>query len=136
MHGAPGGSHVFRAGIDACGFHDFLVAIDGSTHAGRALAEAIDLAERDNARLTIVTCVPDPSAWLLTGAAYGGEIDYVALNEEADRALSVAQCAWPVAWVPTATRRQPGDDRNAREAVTRSAVEQPGPAAAGGRERS
>jgi len=66
-------------------FRDILVAIDGSAHAARALAEAVDLAERDNARLTIMTTVPDLSAWLLTGAAYGGEIDYVALNEESER---------------------------------------------------
>ncbi|HET6868237.1 MAG TPA: universal stress protein [Solirubrobacteraceae bacterium] len=66
-------------------FRDILVAIDGSPHAARALAEAVDLAQRDNARLTIMTCVPDLSAWLLTGAAYGGGIDYVALNEEAER---------------------------------------------------
>lgn len=66
-------------------FRDILVAIDGSPHAARALVEAVDLAERDNARLTIMTTVPDPSAWLLTGAAYGGSIDYVALNEETER---------------------------------------------------
>lgn len=32
-----------------------------------------------------MTCVPDLSAWLLTGAAYGGGIDYVALREESER---------------------------------------------------
>jgi nucleotide-binding universal stress UspA family protein len=74
-----------RAGNDRRVFRDILVAIDGSAHAARALDEAIDLAERDNARLTIMTAVPDPSAWLLTGAAYGGEIDYVALSEESER---------------------------------------------------
>lgn len=66
-------------------FRNILVAIDGSAHAARALAEAIDLGDRDDARLTITTSVPDPSAWLLAGAGYGGSIDYVALGEETKR---------------------------------------------------
>jgi nucleotide-binding universal stress UspA family protein len=66
-------------------FRNILVAIDGSRHAARALAEAIDLAERNNARLAIITCVPDPSSWLLGGGAYGGGVNYAALREETDR---------------------------------------------------
>ncbi|HJS94656.1 MAG TPA: universal stress protein [Solirubrobacteraceae bacterium] len=66
-------------------FRDILVAIDGSNHGDRALAEAADLARRDNARLTILTCVPDQSAWLLSGGGYGGAIDYAALAEETER---------------------------------------------------
>ena len=65
-------------------FRNILVAIDGSRHAARALAEAIDLAERNNARLAIMTCVPDPSSWLLSGGAYGGGANYAALKEETD----------------------------------------------------
>lgn len=72
-------------GTDPWVFRNILVAIDGSAHAARALSEAVDLSERNNARLTIITCVPDPSSWLLTGAGYGGAIDYVALNEETER---------------------------------------------------
>jgi nucleotide-binding universal stress UspA family protein len=66
-------------------FRNILVAIDGSAHAARALREAIDLAQLSNARLTVMTSVPDPSAWLLTGAGYGGTLDYVALAGETER---------------------------------------------------
>ncbi len=66
-------------------FRDVLVAVDGSPHGGRAVDEAIDLAERCNARLTVMTSVPDPSGWLLTGGAYGGAIDFEALREETER---------------------------------------------------
>lgn len=66
-------------------FRNILVAIDGSAHSARALAEAVDLAEGGGARITIIACVPEPSAWLLSGAGYGGAIDYVALNEETER---------------------------------------------------
>jgi nucleotide-binding universal stress UspA family protein len=66
-------------------FRNILVAIDGSAHAERALAEALDLAELSNARLTVITCVPDPSSWLLGGAAYTGGIDYDRLANETER---------------------------------------------------
>ncbi len=66
-------------------FRNILVAIDGSEHAGRALSEALDLAKTNNARLTILTCVPDPAAWLLGGAAYSGGVDFEALEKETDR---------------------------------------------------
>jgi nucleotide-binding universal stress UspA family protein len=96
-------------------FQDILVAIDGSEHATRALAEAIDLAQRDNARLTIMTTVPDPSAWLLTGAAYGGEIDYIALNEQSEREYqelldqAVAQTPKGVSVTKLLAHGRPGD---------------------------
>jgi nucleotide-binding universal stress UspA family protein len=65
-------------------FRSILVAIDGSAHASRALAEAADLALASNATLTVMTSVPDPSAWLLGGAAYGG-VDFEALRQESER---------------------------------------------------
>lgn len=66
-------------------FRNILVAIDGSPHAARALSEATDLAQRNDAKLTVMTSMPDPSGWLLSGGAYGGQIDFQALREEAER---------------------------------------------------
>jgi nucleotide-binding universal stress UspA family protein len=56
-------------------FHSILVPIDGSPHAQRALAEAADLARQGSAGLTVMTCAPDPTAWLLGGAGWGATID-------------------------------------------------------------
>jgi nucleotide-binding universal stress UspA family protein len=39
-------------------FRNILVAIDGSTHSDEALAQAIDLAESEHARLTLIAGVP------------------------------------------------------------------------------
>ena len=66
-------------------FRNILVAIDGSAHAERALAEAADLAQRSNATLTVMTSVPDPSSWLLSGAAYSGGVDFENLARESEQ---------------------------------------------------
>lgn len=66
-------------------FHNVLVAIDGSAHGQRALTEAIEMAQSYRAQLTIVTSVPDPSAWVVTGGAYAGTIDQDALLEETEQ---------------------------------------------------
>jgi nucleotide-binding universal stress UspA family protein len=59
-------------------YRNILVALDSSEVAGRALQEATDLAVTLNARLTIVSVVPD-----MPGFAYRAGIDVKALEAEA-----------------------------------------------------
>ena len=59
-------------------FRNILVAIDASETARRALAEAADLAEALNARLTIIAVAPE-----VPGYAYRSEIDPTVLEREA-----------------------------------------------------
>lgn len=68
-------------------FHRVLAAVDGSPHAERALAEAVELATLGNASLTVMTVVPDPSAWILGGpwAAYAPAAPPEALAQEVEK---------------------------------------------------
>lgn len=52
-------------------FHNILVAVDGSLHADQALTHAIDLAESQHARLSVITAVTDLPAttYLMAGEA-------------------------------------------------------------------
>lgn len=66
-------------------FHKVLVAVDGSPHADEALTHAIDLAESEHTRLTLMTAVaeiPGPARWL-AGAALSDLIEDVSAEAEA-----------------------------------------------------
>jgi nucleotide-binding universal stress UspA family protein len=65
-------------------FRRLLVAFDGSPHAQRALAEAVDLAQTNSGRLTVMTVVPEPSTWAL-GSGYEAPVDLHDLNRQIER---------------------------------------------------
>jgi nucleotide-binding universal stress UspA family protein len=73
-------------------FRRFLVALDSSPHAEQALAEAIDLATTSNARLTLMTVVPQPSAWVLLGAGEA-PVNVPELNGQIERAYETMLAA-------------------------------------------
>jgi nucleotide-binding universal stress UspA family protein len=65
-------------------FHSILVPVDGSAHAACALDEAADIARSVGADLTVMTCVPDPSGWLLSGGGWGAAVDLGAITRESE----------------------------------------------------
>jgi nucleotide-binding universal stress UspA family protein len=65
-------------------FRRLLVAFDGSSHAQRALTEAVDLAQTNSGRLTVMTVVPEPAAWAL-GSGYEAPVDVNDLSSPIER---------------------------------------------------
>jgi nucleotide-binding universal stress UspA family protein len=57
-------------------FHNILVAIDGSPDADEALAQAIDLAEGERSRLTLMAGVPKLPAVAYSGLSAGASAEY------------------------------------------------------------
>jgi nucleotide-binding universal stress UspA family protein len=72
-------------------FHNILVAVDGSPHADQALRHAIDLAECENARLTLMTAVVTPRATGYFGAS--GEVLSDLVREAHSEAEAILQRA-------------------------------------------
>ena len=72
-------------------FHNILVAVDGSQHSDRALTDAIDLADSEHARLTLITAVVPPP----TGAYFGasGESVTAAVRDAEANAEAILQRA-------------------------------------------
>lgn len=66
-------------------FYRLLVAFDGSCHARQALAEAIDIARTNNGRLTVLTVVPERSAWMLAGG-YDVPVNFDELDKQVEGA--------------------------------------------------
>lgn len=57
-------------------YKNILVAVDGSPHADRALADAIDLARATGGALTVITVAPDPAALALSPGFGVAPVDY------------------------------------------------------------
>jgi nucleotide-binding universal stress UspA family protein len=69
-------------------FRNILVCVDGSPQSDRALREAIDVADCQNSRLTILTAIVRPPAWANTPmTAAGVEPLAVELEREARQTL-------------------------------------------------
>jgi len=66
-------------------FHNILVAIDGSPDAEEALRQAIDLAESEHTRLTLITGVQElpATAYLVAGVVLSGLIEDAHAEAEA-----------------------------------------------------
>src|SRR4051794_33315229 len=71
---SPNGRQVFRRP---------LVAFDGSSHAEAALAQATEMVQTSNGRLSVITVVPEPSLWALSGT-YWAPMDFGVIDREVE----------------------------------------------------
>jgi nucleotide-binding universal stress UspA family protein len=83
-------------------FRNILVCVDGSSQADGALSEAIDLAECQNSRLTLLTAVSRPPYWANTPMTAGLEPIGPQLQHEAEVTLRTAVDRVPAS-VPVTT---------------------------------
>ena len=90
-------------------FRDILVAVDGSADAEEALTDAIDLAETEHTRLTLITAVPPIPA---TGLLVPGAVT----DDEVADALATAEA------ILRRARDQVPDDVPVRTVVTRQPI--------------
>jgi nucleotide-binding universal stress UspA family protein len=58
--------------------------VDGSSHAERALGEAIDMARQNQGSLTLVTVMPELTTWAL-GSGFTPAVDYQSLHDDLER---------------------------------------------------
>jgi nucleotide-binding universal stress UspA family protein len=65
-------------------FRRLLVAFDGSSHAKRALAEAVDLASANVGSVTVMAVAPDPSVWGLD-FGYNASVDFAGVAGQMQR---------------------------------------------------
>jgi nucleotide-binding universal stress UspA family protein len=63
-------------------FRRLLVAFDGSSHAQRALAEAIELAQTNSGTLTVIAVAPQPSFWVFSSYDAPINVDRVSIEIE------------------------------------------------------
>jgi nucleotide-binding universal stress UspA family protein len=65
-------------------FRHLLVAFDGSSHAQRALAEAVEMAQANNGRLTVMAVVPDSNVWA-ANFGYEAGVDVNGASDQIER---------------------------------------------------
>jgi nucleotide-binding universal stress UspA family protein len=93
-------------------FHNILVCVDGSPHADRALAEAIDIAETQHSRLTLLTSQSAPAYWATTPLTASGMPLSVEYAAEAEKSLRTAVDHIPAS-IPVTTVLSPDPIRDA-----------------------